>query len=403
MSSQSSPQAAAEAKLLHAKLLRIMRWVLDTKKDLEEKKTENKPHAYNTQCAYLGRLAAERLALLNPQDVFVERLIKDGFIKVNVCKSKKLLPLIQIMLDELTPLLDEKDNEKTAISLCYSQVEACPLPTPEVLQEKAPTYFSFMESLHCSGCRSLFPDLPELSSQCLRTVAGLKVPLISPSDHSATHLSPYDHGAIHETRKFRKFMDVKKKLSEGFTLLPPHLDYDQTQVEMIMKEYIGEPTRQPRFIVMPLERPVSILVYGNGTDPHQDETAYLGMLQRIEVGEMLICAWNLWHCTGPPIQLSMHPLHGGLTYLDTRIHASFGFTSKDIDQANLQLPKREPFWKTVFECSIGCDTRQYAHQARMLIHMEQENKQKRRKKQEFMFLRGTPLKKDDQDLVAYEV
>ena len=164
MSSQSSPQAAAEAKLLHAKLLRIMRWVLDTKKDLEEKKTENKPHAYDTQCAYLGRLAAERLALLNPQDVFVERLIKDGFIKVNVCKSKKLLPLIQIMLDELTPLLDEKDNEKTAISLCYSQVEACPLPTPEVLQEKAPTYFSFMESLHEPGCKLLFPDLGELFS-----------------------------------------------------------------------------------------------------------------------------------------------------------------------------------------------------------------------------------------------
>jgi hypothetical protein len=116
---------------------------------------------------------------------------------------------------------------------------------------------------------------------------------------------------------------------------------------------------------------------------------------------MLICAWNLWHCTGPPIPLARHQSHDkGLTYLDTRIHASFGFTREDIDQANLQLPKGEPFWKTVFECSIGCDTHQYASQAPMFIHMEQVNKRKRRRNEkDFMFLR-TP--KDDQDLVAHE-
>jgi hypothetical protein len=243
-----------------------MKWVLAKKKDLEEKGTENTKE-YNTQCAYLGRMAAERLAAMIPQDVLVKRLTEYGFIKLNVCNSKNLLPLIQLMLDELSPLLDEKDDEKTAITLCYSQVEACPLPTPKVLQKKAPTYFSFMESLHCSGCKSLFPDLPELSSQCLRTVAGLMVPSISQSFHGAAHLSPYDQGAIHETKRKRKCIHVKKELAQGFTLLPPHLDYDQTQVDMIKKEYKDKPTKQPRFIVMPLERPVSILVYGNGPEP----------------------------------------------------------------------------------------------------------------------------------------
>jgi hypothetical protein len=399
-------KAKAEAKLLHQKLLHNVQWVLDKKKDLKEKGSEN-TEEYDIQCAYIGRMAAERLALQNPQDVLVERLTKYGFIKLNVCKSKNLLPLIQLMLDELSPILDEKDNEKTAITLCYSQVEVCPLPTPKVLQNKAPIYFSFMESLHCSGCKSLFPDLPELSSQCLRTVAGVMVPSISQSVHGAAHLSPYDQGAIHETQRLRKFIDVKQELENGFTLLPPHLDYDQTQVDTIKKEYKDKPTKQPTFIVMPLERPVSILVYGNGREPklNETQTAYLGELQRIDVGEMLICAWNLWHCTGPPNPLARHQSHHGkgLTYLDTRIHASFGFTREDIDQANLQLPEREPFWKTVFKCSIGCDTRQYASQASMFIHMEQVNKRKRRRNEkDFMFLRTPKTPKDDQDLVAHE-
>jgi hypothetical protein len=101
----------------------------------------------------------------------------------------------------------------------------------------------------------------------------------------------------------------------------------------------------------------------------------------------------------------MHQSHHGkgLTYLDTRIHASFGFTREDIDQANLQLPEKEPFWKTVFKCSIGCDTRQYASQASMFIHMEQVNKRKRRRNEkDFMFLRTPKTPKDDQDLVAHE-
>jgi hypothetical protein len=112
--------------------------------------------------------------------------------------SKNLLPLAELMLDELSPLLEEKDGEKTAITLCYSQVEACPLPTQKVLEKKAPTYFSFMESLHEAGCKSLFPDLPDYHSQCLQTVAGLTVPKIS---QSVPHLSPYDQGAIHATKK----------------------------------------------------------------------------------------------------------------------------------------------------------------------------------------------------------
>jgi hypothetical protein len=130
-------------------------------------------------------------------------------------------------------------------------------------------------------------------------------------------------------------------LAKGFTLLPPHLDYDPTQVAMIEKEYKDKPTKQPSFIVMSLERPVLILVYGNGPKPDHNntKTAYLGKLQRIDVGEMLICAWNLWHCTGPPMPLARNQLHINLTYLDTQIHASFGFTREDIDQTNLQLPK----------------------------------------------------------------
>ena len=131
------------------------------------------------------------------------------------------------------------------------------------------------------------------------------VPSISQSVHGAAHLSPYDQGAIHETQRLRKFKHVKQELADGFTLLPPHLDYDQTQVDTIKMEYKDKPTNQPTFLVMPLERPVSILVYGNGSQPklNETQTAYLGELQRIDVGEMLICAWNLWYCTGPPIPL----------------------------------------------------------------------------------------------------
>jgi hypothetical protein len=340
-------------------------------------------------------MAAERLTLLNSQDFLVERLTKKGYIKLNVCRSKKLLPLIQIMMDELRPLLDEKDEEKTAISLCFSQVEACPLPALDILEKKAPTYFSFMQSLHCPRCKSLFPDLPELSSQCLRTVAGLKVP---PIQHiGPEHLAPYDQGASHQTPKFRKFKVVKKQLEDGFMLFPPHLDYEPDQVDRILQDYKGHPTRHPRFIVMPLERPVSILVYGNDTHPKQNETAYLGDLERIEVGEVLICAWNLWHCTGPPIPLARHGMHGNLTYLDTRIHACFGFTRKDIDETNLQPPDGERIWNHVFECQIGCDTHEFESQYAMLLHQEQENRRKRRK-QEPMLLR-TPHKNGDQNLV----
>jgi hypothetical protein len=209
--------------------------------------------------------------------------------------GKTLRPLTKIMMDELSPLLDEKEEAKTAISLCYSQVEACPLPPSEIFKKKAPIYFSFMEGLHSPEFKSLFPDLPELSHQCLRTVAGLKVP-------SLPHTAPYENGAIHRTPKRRKYKDVKKETGRGFTLFPPHLDYEPIQVERIVNgpDYKGKPTRHPLFIVMPLERPVSILVYGNGIHPNQDEKAYLGKLERIEVGQVLICVFNLWHCTGPP-------------------------------------------------------------------------------------------------------
>jgi hypothetical protein len=144
---------------------------------------------------------------------------------------------------------------------------------------------------------------------------------------------------------------------------------------------------------MPLERPVSLLVYGSGIQPNQDNEAYVGKLERIEVGEMLICAFNLWHCTGPPVPLAKHPLHGNLSYLDTRIHACFGFTREDIDETNLQPPDGEPIWKTVFACEMGCDLQEYSAQYPMLLHEEQENKRKR-KKQEPMVLRKCQNKED---------
>jgi hypothetical protein len=59
----------------------------------------------------------------------------------------------------------------------------------------------------------------------------------------------------------------------------------------------------------------------------------------------------------------------------------------------------------VFNCTIGCDEKQYARQAPMLLHMEKDNKQKRRRnKNDFMFLRTPPPlpMKDDQDFVAHE-
>jgi hypothetical protein len=250
-----------------------------------------------------------------------------------------------------------------------------------------------MESLHEPGCKSIFPDLRELSSQCLRTVAGLKVP---PIQHVfPEHLAPHDQGAIHETPKFRKFAEVKKQLNDGFVLFPPHLDYEPIQVDRIMNgdDYKGKPTRHPRFIVFPLERPVSILVYGNGIHPNQNKTGYLGKLERIEVGEMLVCSWNLWHCTGPPIPLARDGVHGNVTYLDTRIHACFGFTREDIDETNLQPPDGEPIWKTVFECRIATDTHQFEQQYDMLLHEEQESRRKRRK-QEPMLLQTLGKKEE---------
>jgi hypothetical protein len=381
MNDSSHPQTAAKvtARGLHGALVSNIQWVIRNKGKEDDE--------YHNQCAYIGRKAGERLALLNSQETLTEKLTNDGYIKINVCRSQKMLPLIQIMMDELRPILDEKDEDRTGISLCFSQVEACPLPSPDVLKKKAPTYFSFMESLHEPGCKSLFPDLPELYSQCLKTVPGLKVPKIQ--HVLPDYLAPHDQGAIHETPKFRNFETVKELFKYGYVLLNPHLDYDPKQVKRIMngEDYKGKPTRHPRFIVMPLERPVSILVYGNKQHPNQNDNGYLGKLVRIEVGEMLICSWNLWHCTGPPIPLASVEVHGNLTYMDTRIHACFGFTREDIDETNLQPPDGERIWKRQFTCNIGCDTNQYESQYAMLLHEDRENRRKR-KKSEPMLLRN---------------
>lgn len=384
MSFQESKAAKAqEKKTATATLANNITWVLSNGAPFLNEKKESE---YRKMCLYVGRLAAQRLAVSVTQEDLLTSLTKDGYKKVDVSTGKGLRPLTTIMMNELSPLLEEKEDAKTAITLCYSQVEACPLPPLEILKNKAPAYISFMEGLHGPG--SLFRDLPELSHQCLRTVAGLKLPLFE-------HDAPYENGAIHQTPKQRSFQQVKKATSLGFILFPPHLDYEPKQVERIVTgtDYKGKPTRHPLFIVMPLERPVSLLVYGNGIQPNQDNKAYLGKLETIQVGEMLICAFNLWHCTGPPVPLAKHPLHGYLSYQDTRIHACFGFTREDIDETNLQPPDGERIWKTVLECVMGCDLKEYSAQYAMLLREEQENKRKR-KKQEPMVLRKCQNKED---------
>jgi hypothetical protein len=86
-------------------------------------------------------MAAEKLALENPQDILVKSLTNYGFMKVNVCNSKNLLPLAELMLDELSPLLEEKDDEKMP-SLCAIPKLRHVLYPPKMSLRKRPPHIS---------------------------------------------------------------------------------------------------------------------------------------------------------------------------------------------------------------------------------------------------------------------
>jgi hypothetical protein len=126
MSSQETKAAKAqEKKTVTATLSNNIKWVLVNGAPKNEK---NESAEYHSMCLYVGRLAAKRPAVSVTQEDLFTSLTKDGYKKVDVSTGKALHHLTTIMMDELFPLLDEKEDAKTAISLCYSQVEACPLP-----------------------------------------------------------------------------------------------------------------------------------------------------------------------------------------------------------------------------------------------------------------------------------
>ena len=126
MSSQETKFAKAqEKKTATATLANNITWVLRNGAPFLNEKNESE---YRNTCLYVGRLAAERLAVSVTQEDLLTSLTKDGYKKVDVSTGKGLHHLTTIMMNELSPLLDKKEDAKTAISLCYSQVEACPLP-----------------------------------------------------------------------------------------------------------------------------------------------------------------------------------------------------------------------------------------------------------------------------------
>lgn len=209
ISSQETKAAKAqEKKSATATLANNIKWVLRNGAPFLNEKKESE---YRNMCLYVGRLAAERLAVSVSQEELVTSLTNDGYIKVDVSTGKCLHNLTTIMMNELSPLLDEKEEAKTAISLCYSQVEACPLPPLDILKKKAPVYISFMEGLHGPG--SLFRDLPELSHQCLRTVAGLKLPTCKQN-------AAYENGLILQTPKKDPSNKSRKKQVLGLCCSP---------------------------------------------------------------------------------------------------------------------------------------------------------------------------------------
>ena len=132
--------------------------------------------------------------------------------------------------------------------------------------------------------------------------------------------------------------------NNGLDLCPQ--DYDYHQLKAIKARYGEDPSKQPCFIEIPLQRTLSLNVFGKGESPqeNQERTHYLGKRTNVKVGQILVCSCFLWHATALPC-----PIYGVVgtnvgeyvTYFDFRLHLYLGCEEVDVDDQNLTLPLLE--------------------------------------------------------------